>query len=222
MTAAGAAAPDGVPPMRLVEGGLGRAERGEWGAPDALTVPVAAARPVDASDDLRADSIVEIYQLEHLGLFRYVRATVTDDAQAEDVIQEAFFRLVREVSSGRLPSNVHAWLYRVASNLVVSQVRRAQTAQRHRPELAGERLAPSPEQHVLAAERDDAVRSAVDELPVDARMALFLAAQGFTGHEIALTLGRSDGAVRTLLSRSRLRLRERLEPYGRGAVGGIG
>ncbi|HET7728002.1 MAG TPA: sigma-70 family RNA polymerase sigma factor [Candidatus Limnocylindrales bacterium] len=163
----------------------------------------------------RANSIVEIYQAEHLGLFRFIRAATADDGLAEDVLQETFLRLVREVGASRVPANVHAWLFRVASNIVVSSARRARTAERHLGDLARGDLVASPEQYVLEAERDDAVRHALQALPLDSRLAILLAAQGFTGHEIAITLGRTDGAVRTLLCRARLRVRQRLEPFAR-------
>jgi len=169
-----------------------------------------------ASDATRADSIVDIYQSEHLGLFRFIRAATGDDAIAEDVLQETFLRLVREVRASRVPRNVHAWLFRVASNVLVSSVRRVRTAERHLGDLANEQLVESPERYVLEAERDDAVRRALEALPLDSRLAILLAAQGFSGHEIAVTLGRTDGAARTLLCRARLRVRELLEPYARG------
>jgi len=49
------------------------------------------------------------------------------------------------------------------------------------------------------------------ELAPDARVALLLAAQGFSGREIAETIGRSEIATRTLMCRARLDLRRRLE-----------
>lgn len=189
------------PIVAVIEGGRSSTEPGE---------------PIHlAPDASRADSIVEIYQAEHLGLFRFIRAATGDDGLAEDVLQETFLRLVREVGASRVPANVHAWLFRVASNILVSSARRARTAERHLGDLAHGEIVASPEQYVLEAERDDAVRHALQGLPLDGRLALLLAAQGFTGHEIAVTLGRTDGAVRTLLCRARLRVRQRLEPYAR-------
>jgi len=176
----------------------------------------------EAGERNRGDSIVEIYQAEHVALFRFIRAATGDDEVAEDVLQETFLRLVREVAAGRVPMNVHAWLFKVASNVIVSQVRRARTAERHLSDLALDRLAASPEQYVLEAERDDEVRVALETLPVDSRLAILLAAQGFTGHEIAMTLGRTDGAVRTLLCRARLRVRARLEPRATFEAGAVG
>jgi len=181
----------------------------------ATVVSVAAAAsesgPATTEAAGRGDTIVDIWQAEHLAVFRFVRAATGDDEAAEDVLQEAFVRLIREVAAGRRPDNVHAWLFRVATNLVVSQVRRARTAERHLVDLDRDLLAASPEQLVLLTERDEEVRLALDDLPTDGRVALLLAARGFSGREIAHTLGRTEGAVRTLICRSRLRVRERLD-----------
>ena len=54
----------------------------------------------------------------------YVTARFGGRVAAEDVTQEAFARLVREASAGRMPRLVRPWLYRVAHNLAVSELRR--------------------------------------------------------------------------------------------------
>ena len=55
---------------------------------------------------------------------------------------------------------------------------------------------------------------ALGELEEDARTALLMAASGFNGMEIAEAIGRSANATRTLMCRSRLELRHRLESNG--------
>lgn len=185
-----------------------------WPSAESRSVRSVVGGPVARLEAGRADPIVAIYLAEHVGLFRFVRAATGDDEAAEDVRQETFFRLIREMAAGRRPANVHAWLFRVATNLVVSQARRARTAERHLAHLDPDPLVASPEQVILRFERDTALRAALSRLPVDARAALLLAAQGFTGREIASTLGRSEGAVRTLLCRSRRQVRQRLESDG--------
>jgi DNA-directed RNA polymerase specialized sigma24 family protein len=64
----------------------------------------------------------------------------------------------------------------------------------------------------MRSEEHRALRDALSRLPVDARMALMLSGEGFTGHEIARVLGKREGATRTLLWRSRLELRAILQP----------
>ena len=72
----------------------------------------------------------------------------------------------------------------------------------------------SPEHRFLrneAAADLDVVLRGVGE---DARAALLLSAEGFTGHEIAAALGRSESATRTLMCRARIRIRHELAATG--------
>ncbi len=170
-------------------------------------MPVDLAPVIPLPGRRQPPSIERIYESEHAGLFRFIKGVVRDQEQAEDILQEAFLRLVAELRAGPEPDNVHAWLYRVATNLAISRGRRTQTMLRHLPELALLRHAVSPERQVLEAERDEALRTALGSLPLETRAAVVLASNGFTAREIGEALGRSEGAVRMLVSRGRLRLR---------------
>ena len=151
----------------------------------------------------------------HAELLSFLRRAIRDDEAAEDLAQEAFLRLAREVDAGRTPEHIRAWLYRVASNLVVSRARRAHTVvswfTRHAQTVAEDDRAPSPEEGVLRRERRSELEHLLDTLPADARTALLLSGQGFTGLEIAAAIGRSHAATRALLTRTRINLRLALE-----------
>ena len=166
--------------------------------------------------------IDEIYRAESVELFRFLQAAVHDQDAAADILQETFLRLIDEWRSGRAPDNVHGWLYRVATNVMISGGRRTRTALRLLPRLASDRTTESAEARVLEAEQRAAVRAAMRTLPMDARAALLLSAQGFSAQEIGASLGRTDGAVRTLLSRARLRLRRELDASAANVAGKVG
>ncbi len=72
----------------------------------------------------------------------------------------------------------------------------------------------SPESDVLEREGRSALEAAVAALPTDARTALLLSAEGFNGDEIAVAIGRTNAATRTLLTRARVRVRLALEGTG--------
>ena len=133
-----------------------------------------------------------------------------DEAAAEDLMQEAFVRLLREAREGRAPDDAVAWLHRVGSNLAMSRGRRISVADRRAGELPQPSIVASPEADAVKAEEAAAVRSAVTELEGDDREAVILAAHGFRGPEIAERIGRSNGATRTLLCRARAKVREQL------------
>lgn len=133
---------------------------------------------------------------------------------ADDVVQDAFLRLVVELKAGRRPDNVGGWLYRVCANLIVSRGRRTSVADRMRGFLVRRETGPSPEDQVLHDERDRTLAIALSKLPADARVAVLLAARGMSSGDIGLVIHRSAGATRTYLCRARVRLRDELAALG--------
>ncbi len=162
-------------------------------------------------------AVAAAFEQYHAELYNFLRRSTRDEAAAEDLLQEAFLRLTREVDAGRTPEHLRGWLYRVASNLAISRGRRRMTVVdwmsrygRH----TTEEVVASPESAVLARERSADIEAALGILPAEARTALLLSAEGFSGEEIAAVIGRSHGATRTLLTRARVRVRLELEGHG--------
>jgi RNA polymerase sigma-70 factor (ECF subfamily) len=153
------------------------------------------------------DNQIELaYDAHHAALCSYLVSLTRDVAAAEDVTQEAYVRLAREIAEGRAPDNVRAWLFQVGRNLVISDARRRKTADRHRT-VEAEPRAQSAEEAVLQGERDSELRTVLARLdPIDQR-SLLMAALGYSGAEIGVAVGRSENAVRTRLCRARARLR---------------
>ena len=176
------------------------------------TLPVGNASPTTrAGSEMVRRTVIELYDAHHRELANFVRALERDAATADDIVGDTFVRLIDEVRRGRTPREPRAWLHRVAANLVIDGGRRRSVANRFLGRLVDHRTEPPLDEGLLRGETRREVREALNELPVDARTALMLAAHGFTGREIAAALGRSELATRTLLCRARLRLRERLE-----------
>lgn len=174
--------------------------------------------PVDAttrSVGARADAtVVDAWTAHHEEVYAYLVRTTRDPAAAEDLLQEAYVRLLRETRAGRAPDNTRAWLYRVAANLAVSRGRRLGTAIRWLAGSGRRAAQPAtddpPEAALLAREGSSELVGALASVKPDARAALLLAAEGFTGAEIAAAIGRSEAATRTLMCRARLQVRSGL------------
>jgi RNA polymerase sigma-70 factor, ECF subfamily len=177
-------------------------------------VPGPAPAPRSASAEAWLTAAYE----RHAGELRaYVLARFGGQVAAEDVAQEAFARLVREVTGGRTPDCVRAWLYRVAHNLAVDELRRPLHAESDR-EVDDER---APAGWTASAEADsDAfdigpdLGAALGSLSRAARTSILMAADGYSGREIAGAVGRSELATRALLCRTRRTLREALAADG--------
>lgn len=173
------------------------------------------AQPVLArlSGGARADEgdLAALYETYRTEVFGFLVRMTHDREAAEELLQDTFIHLIREARAGRMPNDVRPWLYRVATNAAISRSRRGAVWGRLVPRLLDRREPALPESEFLRVERNTELHRAMADLPGDARAALLLAAQGFDGHEIAVSIGRSDGATRTLISRSRARLRLVLE-----------
>lgn len=157
--------------------------------------------------------IAEAYDLHQRELFTFALRSSRDREIAEDLVHEAFLRLIVEFEAGREPDNVRAWLYRVIANLNISRTRRAAVAQKQAGELVSPDTAPGPEPLLLDQERRSDLDEALAELVPDARTALLMAANGFSGIEIAEAIGRTGIATRAMMCRARLQLRQRLGSF---------
>lgn len=158
----------------------------------------------------------------------FVLRYVSNEHDAEDLIQEAFVRVYRHRTRYRPSSRFSTWLFTIALNLCRNHAEKAgrrptvsldappagaadseddaRTAlQRHATTEAG------PSDQALASERAQAVRDAIKELPHDLRSAIVLFEYQHLSHaEIAEISGVTPKAVETRLYRARQRLRERL------------
>jgi RNA polymerase sigma-70 factor (ECF subfamily) len=158
--------------------------------------------------------IAAAYESHYGELRRAAWRICRDPSTAEDLVQEAFSRLIVEVDGGRTPDNIRAWLHRVIANGAISGSRKAATGVRFAHLVAARGVGEAPDDVAL----DNELRAEVDAMlagvPAYTRQALVLAAEGFTGGEIARSLGRTPVATRALMSRARRRLREQLGAAG--------
>src|SRR3954470_21583837 len=117
------------------------------------------------------------FEAYHAELYNFLRRSTRDEGAAEDLLQEAFLRLTREVDANRTAEHVRGWVYRVSSNLVISRGRRRTTSfvwiGRYGRESVGEDV-DSPEAGLLARERTFAIDTVLATLSTEARTALLL------------------------------------------------
>lgn len=129
-----------------------------------------------------------------------------DRAEAEDVLQETFLRLVDDPVADRPEPEVAAWLRRVGLNLAFNRLR--DMRRWHERAERGGRLSlatgegAEPLDDVLRAEQQEAVRRSLQQLPEKQRACLLLRHTGYSYAEIAATLGIPAGSVGTTLARA--------------------
>jgi RNA polymerase sigma-70 factor (ECF subfamily) len=146
-------------------------------------------------------------------LFRIAYSVLRSRPEAEDVVQDVFIRVLEHRLTLSTVRDMRVWLVRIAWNLALARKRRK------RPEQLDENFARSlvsgtipADAAMVEAQRFEVTLREVERLPRAERHVLLLSAlEELSTVEIAGVLGRSESAVRGLLSRARARLRERLE-----------
>lgn len=168
---------------------------------------------VDVS--LEATRFRQIYEVEYRSVRRYVGRLSDLAADADDIAQEAFISLWRELNRGTEIASPRAWLFRAASNLVISRhrwwTRRPATESADGSAALGLPDRTNPERE---SEYRQLVRRALQALPPPMRQGLLLAHAGLTGREIAEVLGVKPSYVGTLILRAHERFRRRCQALG--------
>ena len=149
-------------------------------------------------------------------LYRVAFSVVRNAAEAEDVVQDSFVRVLQQRRKLAEIVEMRPWLVRIVWNLALDRRRRV------RPDQMDEVFAAGLVARGLAADeaigetqRMQKVLREMEKLPKAEREVLLLSAsEELSSAEMAKVLGRTESAVRGLLFRARTRLRERLEERG--------
>ena len=149
--------------------------------------------------------------LPHLdAAFNYARWLTRNDAEAEDVVQDACVRAMRFFSSLR-NDDARAWLFTIVRNTWYSRVSRLAKMTAGALLTDGQDQWPDnaldPEERLLQQHTVALVREALDQLPVDFREVIVLREiEGLSYKEIAAVVGVPIGTVMSRLARARERL----------------
>lgn len=144
-------------------------------------------------------------------LNRLAMRMLRDEAEAEDVTQEAFVRLWRHAERWEPgAAKLSTWLHRVALNLCYDRLRKPRAVDGDQPDVADD--AAGPAQSLHDAQLAVRVRGALDNLPPRQRAAIALCHyEGLTNIDAAAALEISVEALESLLARDRRALRTELE-----------
>jgi len=178
---------------------------------------------VKAGDQSAFDYLVQKYRRP---LVSFMYRMAHNSAAAEDLAQEVFLRIYRSRATYEASAKFTTWLYRIATNLAVNHAR---DTRHERPEVTVSLDEPdeesgttlelpdshlSAEQALVRRERMLAIRSKVEALPEQQKMAVIMHKyQQMDYKEIAEVLKKSESATKSLLFRAYESLREQLKEF---------
>ena len=167
--------------------------------------------------------LVEKYQQP---VMNFVRRTLRDEAEAEDLAQSVFLQVHKSASRYVTTAKFSTWLFTIARNLCLNEIRRrtrhpTESLDASLPESEDQPIRQfedkrvvSPPESLLQRELVEKVEQALADLPENQRTALLLCRQDELSYEeIAEVLDCSLSATKSLIHRARETLKQRLKPY---------
>ena len=175
---------------------------------------------VQQGDKSAFDFLVIKYQHK---IIQLVNGYIKDPSEAQDVAQEVFLKAYRALGSFRGEAAFYTWLYRIAintaKNYLLSRSRRSSSfevdiqdaeAIENAPQLQG---MDTPERHLLNEEIVDTIKTAIENLPEEMRIAIMLREfEGMSYEEIAVAMDCPVGTVRSRIFRAREAIDSKLNP----------
>ncbi len=193
-------------------------KRADEGVSDELTL-------VQQAKDGDLEAFSELVRRYDRNIFRIAQHITHNEEDAQDVVQDAFFKAYRNLEQFQGNSKFYTWLVRIAVNEALMKLRKrrndrtvsidedVETDEGSMPREVAD-WSPNPEQLYGTSELGDILKKTIQGLPPGFRTVFVLRdIEGLSTEETAEMLGLSVPAVKSRLLRARLQLRERLAKY---------
>jgi len=178
---------------------------------------LAALEEAERTFPMNEEEFRAFYELTSRPVWVYLTRMTGDSRLADDLLQEAYYRLLRTKATFEREDHRRNYLYRIATNLVHDQRRRPRA---DREPLVDAERQPAPDSltgsESRAARRIDLARAMARMKPRERSMLWLAYAHGCSHEEIAEVLGLKTSSLKALLHRARRRLAGFMTPAGEG------
>lgn len=167
-----------------------------------------AAQPADALEGAISVDCERFIRAHERQILNYLWRMTGDEQMAQDLTQEVFLRAWQRFETIRDYDQPRSWLFRVATNLALTQLKR-RSLLGGQPRILDEERDPAASDPARRLAESDLVRRVLLQLSPQRRGALVLReVYGMSAAEVGHILGISDTAVRMALHRARKQFRE--------------
>lgn len=175
---------------------------------------------IQQGDEKAFEELVRKYQRQ---VANVIYLTLGSREDVDDLTQEVFIRVHRSISRFEFEASLFAWIYRIAVNISIDEIRRRKIKKTFSLEFFSEKTLhdewktkahDSPSDRMLRGEKEQIVRRAIEKLsPVHRTVIILREYEELSYDEIAAVLKISTPAVKSRIFRAREELRVMLEDY---------
>lgn len=150
-------------------------------------------------NSFRSGDEMEAFVLQHENrLYRLALSTLGNKAEAEDVVQDVFVKVMEKRPVFQSPDHETAWLIKVTTNLCKTRLRSSWW----------KKTVPLVESFLAQTEEQNSLIETIQSLPVKYKVVIHLFYyEGYTTREIAEITGQKESTVRSLLTRARQKMK---------------
>jgi len=160
-----------------------------------------------------------IWEQVHKHLRAFILKRVNNDTEADDILQEVFLRVHRQLHSLQDPDRLLSWIFQITRHVIIDHYRSLQKRRESPVGLAVDMEEEPASPDVLASvsnevrtELSDCLRPMLERLPLKYREAVSLVElEGLTNQEAASRLGISVPGMKSRVQRGRRHLKEMLD-----------
>jgi RNA polymerase sigma-70 factor (ECF subfamily) len=157
----------------------------------------------------RTAALATLFERHHARLYRYCFRMTGHRSAAEDLVQDAFMKILKYKATFRDDSEFVPWMFSIGRNTCLAHLRKTADDRVPNREQDVETLPDEPAEEPREGDEHEMVREALQRLPVDRREVLVLSRYEFKSYEeIAVLLDCSVGAVKVRVHRAIKQLRD--------------